>query len=851
MATERISLDGEWCLRWCDVGEGEDAGWQASGVAEEGSIPARVPGMTHLDLYAAGKIPDPLVGRNAEELEWMEEKDWWYSRTFELAEDQIGEPVEIVFEGLDCFADTWVNGRQVGSSRNALVEWRGDIADSVKAGENLVVVRLDTGLRWAVKQDLSRLLVTSGRTDREKARAYLRHSQFSFGWDWAARLVTAGIWKPVRVEVHRDVALRDVCVRTRLGPEGEAVLTVLAELEVFGDAERDVVLEFSLGDAGGTSLRYTLAPGFNLVTHEFSVTDPILWWPCGLGEPHLYDFECRAVDRESGHELAAAGFPIGVREIQIAQEPLPGDEGQSFTFVVNGVPTFAKGANWVPADSLLSRVTPDRYETLIGEARGANFNMLRVWGGGTYEADAFWEACDRLGIMVWLDFQFACAMIPDDDPAFRAEVEREAELVVRRLRNHPSLALWCGNNENQAIYRGESGADQAFYGWKTYHEILPRACAQLDPTRYYWPSSPYGGPRHGDSDIGDTHSWQVSLMGDAPGGLCDYRHYRHDRSKFASEYGFLAPPVRATLEQGLPRDEICVGSPSWQFHANRFETGIPVGGAPSVFEQAFEKLFKRSKDEMELDAFIRLTQAWQAEAYRCSLSHFRRRKFLTSGTLFWMYNDCWVASSGWTIIDYYLRRKPSYYMVRRVFAPEMLSFAEDEGGLSLWLVNDHVHAVDGVLEYGCGSFSQATTQVLGRANYVVPGNRSHRLLALPLSDLVPEQAADRFYWARWLRNGELLSWQHHWLAPWGDVSLADPALKWQVSTGADGEHVLDLSAERYAWMVELGPADELDAEDNYFDLAPGQSRTLRVCGPEEAVKQLTVRCGNDLLQKHP
>jgi hypothetical protein len=181
----------------------------------------------------------------------------------------------------------------------------------------------------------------------------------------------------------------------------------------------------------------------------------------------------------------------------------------------------------------------------------------------------------------------------------------------------------------------------------------------------------------------------------------------------------------------------------------------------------------------------------------------------------------------------------------------MLSFAEDEGGLSLWLVNDHVYAVDGVLEYGCGSFSKATAEVLGRGNYVVPGNRSHRLLALPLSDLSSEAAADRFYWTRWLRNGELLSWQHHWLAPWGDVSLADPALKWEVSAGADGEHVLEISAQRYAWMVELGPADELDAEDNYFDLAPGQSRRVRLYGPARAVKQLTVRSWNDLLQKQP
>jgi beta-mannosidase len=340
-------------------------------------------------------------------------------------------------------------------------------------------------------------------------------------------------------------------------------------------------------------------------------------------------------------------------------------------------------------------------------------------------------------------------------------------------------------------------------------------------------------------------------MGDAPDGLIDYRHYRHDRSKFASEYGFLAPPVRATLEDALPQNELSVGSPSWQFHANKFETGIPVGGAPSVFRQALEHRFGRSPDSLDLDTFIALTQSWQAEAYRYSLSHFRRRKFLTSGTLFWMYDDCWVATSGWTIIDSSLRRKPSYYAVRRVYAPEMLSFAEDDAGLSLWLVNDHLQAVGGELEYGFGSFSEQTTTLLGRASYVVPANRSHHLLAFPLSDVSEEQKADRFYWARWLRDGELLSWQHHWLAPWKDISLADPGLEWQLTPGSEDEHFLEIGTKGYAWMVEIAPGDLLDPEDNFFDLTPGQSRTLRIYAPRSALDQLTVTPWNHFLLPRP
>jgi beta-mannosidase len=261
MSTTRISLDGEWALRWCEPGEGEEGGWAGSGVAGPEAIAARVPGMTHLDLQASGQIQDPLFGENARDLEWMEEKDWWYSASFDLAEEMIGGRVEVVFEGLDCLADIWINGERVGSSRNALVPWRADITAHVRRGDNLVVVRLDTGLRWALQQDLDRYATAGSKTERERARVFLRHSQYSFRWDWAPRLLTCGIWQPVRIEGHEDMALRDVCLRSRLAPGNRAALTALVEVEVFGQSEREVLLGFTFGDESGTELRATLAPG--------------------------------------------------------------------------------------------------------------------------------------------------------------------------------------------------------------------------------------------------------------------------------------------------------------------------------------------------------------------------------------------------------------------------------------------------------------------------------------------------------------------------------------------------------------------------------------------------------------
>jgi len=804
--------------------------------------------MTHLDLMAAGRLEDPFFGENARTCEWMEEKDWWYSRTFELSDTDIGDRVEVVFEGLDTLADVWVNGHQVGSSRNALVPWRADITAHVRPGDNLIVVRLDTGLRWALGQDLDRYDAGGASGPREAARVHLRRSQFSFHWDWAVRLLTCGIWRPARVESHRELALRDVCVRSRLGRGGEAVLTALVEMESFRDDEQDVRLEFSLGEEVRTSLRATLAPGMNLVTHEFSVPNPRLWWPNGLGEPHCYPFRCRLSTLAPEREIDAVAFPYGIREIRLAQDPLPDDEGQSFTFVVNGIPVFCKGADWVPPDSLLSRMTAEKYDDLIREAQAANFNMFRIWGGGTYESEAFWEACDRRGIMVWLDFQFACAHTPEDIPEYRAEVAREGALVVRRLRNHPSLVLWCGNNENQWLYREGDWRAKPFHGWRTYHELLPGICANLDPTRPYWPSSPYGGPSHNDWDCGNRHAWHIAIRGDAPGGRTDYQAYATDRGKFISEYGFLAPPVRETLARVLPPEQLRVGSETWNFHRNDFEPEFGREGGESVIAQALARHFGRSLGDLELDAYIRLSQAWQAEAYRFTLSHYRRRKFLTSGTLFWMYDDCWPTTSSWTILDHYLRRKPSYYAVKRTFAPEMLAIFPESEGLSLWLVNDHLREVSGVLTYGLGRFSQPGLDEVGRVERALAANSAECLARPSLPDLSPDETADHYCWAQWLRDGQLIGHHYYWLSHWKGVSLPEPGLQWRVSPGAQGEHRLEVAAENYAWMVAIEPDSELSPDDNYFDLLPGQSRTISLRGTAAALDRLSVSASNSLLR---
>jgi len=463
--------------------------------------------------------------------------------------------------------------------------------------------------------------------------------------------------------------------------------------------------------------------------------------------------------------------------------------------------------------------------------------MFRVWGGGIYEDDAFWEACDREGIMVWQDFLFACSYVPDDRPDFVAEVGREAELAIRRLRNRASLVLWCGNNENQWIFRNRVPSPGPLYGWRLYHDVLPRACAHLDPTRPYWPSSPYGGLDLNSEQLGDRHAWDISL-GRNDEGRVRYKDYAADGGKFISEYGFLAPPVRKTLQRCLPADEVAVGSPSWDFHGNTFER--------SVVSMALREHFGREVEQLPLDDYLLLAQTFQAEAYRYTLSHFRRRKFATSGTLFWMYSDSWGATSGWTILDYYLNRKPSFYAVRRAFAPLMVSFKEEENGLSVWVANDTLADARGVLEYGWGTFESPDLHVLGRERVVARANCSQKLVHLLLIDLSQQERQRRYYWVRYLEGDRVVSQDCHFLATWKDLSLRPVSLERSLQP-LGGAYVLSIRTDRFAWGVWIEHEPKVSVSDNFLDLLPGEVREVTVRGPKASVEAISISALNELL----
>jgi beta-mannosidase len=824
----RLDLNGRWTLACCEPGEGEVKGWPADGPTRVRTVEAAVPGDVHVDLIEAGLIDEPLYGQNAPDCRWVEEKDWWYARTFDLPADAVGGRVELHFEGLDCTADVWLNGAHLGRTNNANIPHTLDATAAARAGLNRLVVRVDTGTRAAAGKEL----LPYSMHGAEEPRVWMRKAQFTYGWDWASRLATCGIWRRVELRAFQAAALRDVCLRTHLEGDGSARVEVLAEVENLSGAALSVQVEVTLsrGAAYTTLLKGKIAPGVHTLSGELAIPEPDLWWPAPLGGQPLYDVT--AVLSARRRELDRRAFRHGLREVALLQEPLEGDEGTSFVIAVNGQKVFCKGANWVPADSILARVTPARYSALVGAAAEANFNMFRVWGGGVFEDDAFYQLCDEHGILIWHDFLYACAYYPDEDEEFVAEARREAEAALRRLRNYASIALWCGNNENQWIHyqRRQGGAATGrCVGERLYDEVLPEVCARMDPTRPYWPGSPYGGEDPNSEFEGDRHGWFVSIQAPTLEERIDYRLYARDRAKFMSEFGILAPPPLESARRYLPPDQIQRGSPAWETHNNRFEKGT---------NQEALKRYWRPAEELPLEQYVRVSQMIQAEALKFALEHWRRRKFLTAGALFWMYADCW-GEVGWTIIDYYLRRKPSYYAVKRALAHLLVSFQQEGDQMGVWLVNDRLDALAG--ELTTGWVNLRTGEVVSDAvECEAPANAAAEVARMDMPD------GDRTGWmafGRFESEGRLLSYNRHFLAGFQFNALRLPDAIVTVEPVEEGSAV-EVRTTDFAWQVHLEFPRGVWLEDNDFDMLPGEVRRIRAAGPPDLLARTTAHALN-------
>ncbi|MFI6035425.1 glycoside hydrolase family 2 protein [Streptomyces sp. NPDC051315] len=623
---------------------------------EQEALPAVVPGCVHTDLLAAGVIPDPFLGRDETEVAWVGRREWTYeTRLPDVASGH--EQTDLVFDGLDTAAEILVGGRLLGRVRNMHRSYRFDVTGM--SGPLAVRFRSAYAEAEAVRGRLG---------ERPAAYAepyqYLRKMACSFGWDWGPTLVTAGIWRPVRLE--RWSTARIARVRPLVTVEqGLGVVELHVEVERTR-VEAELTLEARVD---GRRVRAEVTGTSGVVRVE--VPTARLWWPRGYGDQPLYDVELTL--HHGNAPLDVWRRRVGFRTVEL--DTSPDAHGTGFTLVVNGERLFARGVNWIPDDVFPSRVTRERYRKRLRQAADAGVDLVRVWGGGIYESEDFYDACDELGLLVWQDFPFACAAYPEEQP-LRGEVEAEARENVVRLMPHPSLVLWNGNNENLwgfADWGWEERLGGDSWGEGYYLGLLPRVVAQLDPTRPYTAGSPWSGSwRHHPNDPahGTHHSWEVW-------NRRDYADYRLDVPRFVAEFGWQAPPAYATLRRALPGEELAADSPG-VLHHQKAEDGN------GKLRRGLERHF--ALPEGDFDRWHYLTQVNQARAVAAGIEHWRSLWPVCAGTVVWQLNDCWPVTS-WAAIDGDGREKPLYHELRRLYADRLLTLRRRGGELVLAAVN--------------------------------------------------------------------------------------------------------------------------------------------------------------------
>ncbi|RKR90631.1 beta-mannosidase [Micromonospora pisi] len=665
--TARRTLHQGWSLRAVP-------GPQVPGELPERAVPATVPGCVHTDLLDVGLIPDPYLDANELALAWIGRTDWVYETTFDW-DDEKADRVDLACAGLDTVATVTLNGFEVGRTANMHRGYRFDVRSALVPGENTLRVRFDSPYRYAEEQ---RERLGNRPNAYPEPFAFIRKMACNFGWDWGPTLVTAGIWQPIELQTWSVARLAEVrplvTVDDRTGQ-----VEVRVGVERATDAPLTVVAAVA-----GVRAEVVIPAGETVAVLRLTVPEPELWWPRGYGEQPRYPLDVTLHDGDgtgdgdgdgvgTGRALDTWQRRIGFRSLQL--DTSSDEHGSAFTIVVNGTPIVVRGVNWIPDDVFVTRVTRDRLATRFTQAVEANVNLLRVWGGGLYETEDFYDLADELGLLVQQDFPFACAAYPEEEP-FATEVAAEAREQVARLASHPSLVLWTGNNEN--IWGWHDWGWQEELGDRTwgagyYFELLPAIVAELDPTRPYWPGSPWSGRpdiHPNDPAHGSMHIWDVWNQ-------VDYTRYRDYRPRFVAEFGYQAPPAYATLRRALSDEPLAHDSPGMAHHQK-------AGGGDEKLQRGLDAHLPAPVD---FDDWHYLTQVNQARAIALGVEHFRSLRPICMGTIVWQLNDCWPVTS-WAAVDGDGRRKPLWYALRRAYADRLLTVQPADAGLNVVAVND-------------------------------------------------------------------------------------------------------------------------------------------------------------------
>jgi len=808
------SLGGDWLFR-----EASEDRW----------LPAEVPGGVHTDLLRAGRIPDPFVGDEEKHVQWVAERDWVYRRTFAVdgtlwKEDRI----LLVCDGLDTLAEVRLNGRVLGETANMFRQYEWEITCLLREGDNELRISFGSPVLYITRLQDQRPL--RGVLQAIPGGPYLRKAPCQFGWDWGPQLPPIGIWKEIRLEGRSAARFGDVHLRQRHGEEG---VTLSARVAVERWGQDPLRVRLRTVDPGGEVLVAEVALEGDVETVELAIPEPQLWWPNGLGDQPLYEVTVEL--SASGETCDQRTYQVGLRTLELRQAE---DEwGKSFTFVVNGVPVFAKGSNWIPADSFPTRISDEQLEHLIWSTAATHQNMLRVWGGGFYEEERFYDLCDEYGILVWQDCVFSCSVYPLNEPAFLENVHAEIVDNVRRLRHRASLALWCGNNEMEWGW--------VSWGWDTphnaelkaaydrfFHRLLPEWCAAHDPDTTYWPSSPSSGDPFQDPNgqlTGDAHYWEVWH------GRKPFTAYRDQYPRFMSEFGFQSLPPLETIASYADEEDWNVTSYIMEHHQRSWSgNGLMMAQMTDTFRMP-----------TDFASTVYLSMVLQAEGIRYGVEHWRRNRKRVSGTLYWQTNDCWPVAS-WSSLDYYGRWKALHYAARRFYAPLLLSIEDEGTWMSVHVTNDERKAWQGKARWALETLEGEI--VVERLEEVyAPPLASTQVCSLDFVNRVNDgNRRDVIFVAELWDGDERIASQVATFVPNKHLALVDPELSPTLLL-QDDQLVCEVTATSLARFVELEIVGaDVVWSDNYFDVTAGRPAAATCPLPEgwtleEAQEALVVR----------
>ena len=789
--------------------------WEFCRAGADEWLPATVPGGVHTDLLALGHIPDPFVADNEKRVQWVAESDWVYRRRFSCAPELLAEEkIFLVCDGLDTLATVVLNGHELGRTENMFRRYEWEVKSLlITKGANELKIAFSSPVRYAAEKQAIRPL--PGVDQAIPGSPYLRKAPCQFGWDWGPQLPPIGIWKGIRLEGYSQARLAEVHLRQDHS-NGRVIVEARITSEHWGNMPLSAILRITTPNGEIIEREATTSMQGEALL-KAPIPHPELWWPNGYGGQPLYlvEVSLRRTGLSQEELLDQHRYQLGLRTIELRQEQ---DQwGRSFAFAVNGIPILCKGSNWIPADSFPTRLTGEHLEYLIRSAAETHQNMLRVWGGGFYEDDRFYDLCDRYGILVWQDFIFSCSIYPLDSQDFLENVRLEAVQNIHRLRHRTSLALWCGNNEMEQGWvdwnwdQPERQDLKAAYD-QFFHHTLPAWCQAEDPDRSYWPSSPSSGTPFVDPDgqqQGDAHYWDVWHKGKP------FSAYRDQYPRFMSEFGFQSLPPLATIRSYADEADWNMTSYIMEQHQKN------ASGNSLIVRQMLDTL-RLPKDFASL---VYLSMVLQAEGIRYGVEHWRRHPDRVAGILYWQLNDCWPVAS-WSSLDYFGRWKALHYAARRFYAPLLLSIEDKSPEQTVYITNDGLDPWEGRLGW---SLETLDGEVLtsGFVPVQVASQSANMICRLDFSKQITDANIRKLVFIAELWQGnQFVTRQTAFFVPIKHLLLNDPAITMNMDY-QNGALTIELSSHSLAVLVEvyLTGADAVFS-DNYFNLPAGRSTQI-------------------------